>query len=49
MTLMMSGLKDEEQRKKGRVIYLMNYPVNLNALGLSLFIVAAVFAAIFLL
>lgn len=39
MALMMSGLKEEEQKKKGRVIYLMNHPVNLNALGLSLLIV----------
>lgn len=49
MTLMMAGLKDEEQRGKGRVIYLMNYPVNLNALVIALLLVAAGFAALFLL
>lgn len=49
MALMMSGLKEEEQKKKGRVIYLMNHPVNLNALGLSLLIVAVGIIVMFVL
>ncbi len=49
LALMMSGLKDAEQGKKGRVVYVMNYPVNLNALALALILVVAGFAALFLL
>lgn len=49
LALMMSGLKEEERKRKGRVIYLMNHPVNLNALGLGLFIVAAGLTMMFLL